>query len=387
MPSSKRMQMATAGQAGGGFEGGGTLWGWGRNAGRQVGNGNDNVVSVSVQIGSDDDWIRVWQGRKASMGLKSDGSLYSWGSANKGSTSQGNTTDLSVPTQIGSSTNWGGPLDHYDNSFASGSHGMAIDQDGKLYAMGGDNEKGNFGLGHTSNSVSAPTQVGSLTNWAQVTVGSLFTTALKTDGTLWGFGNGDSGRLGDGSTTIRSSPVQVGSQTYWTWISSGYDHAMAITTGGKLFGWGNNQRGALGLGDMSHRSSPVQVGSLTNWSKVYCGGNHTIALKTDGTLWSFGGNYYGQLGHGDATTGAPYGKNSPIQIGSRTDWVSGGVNGGGGDSFGVTSGGLLFSWGENHVNQGGRGNTTAVSSPVQIGTGYNRVNGGSHEAVFAIKTA
>ena len=160
---------------------------------------------------------------------------------------------------------------------------------------------------------------------------------------------------------------------------------MAITTGGKLFSWGNNSLGALGLGDTSHRSSPVQVGSLTNWSKVYCGGGFTIALKTDGTLWSFGSNWYGQLGIG--TSGGSAHKSSPVQIGSRTDWVSGGVNGGGGDSFGVTSGGLLFSWGEGHVNQGGRGNTTAVSSPVQIGTGYNRLNGGSHEAVFAIKTA
>ena len=42
--------------------------------------------------------------------------------------------------------------------------------------------------------------------------------AIKTDGTLWTWGEGRNGGLGKGNTTNYSSPVQIGSLT--TWISN-----------------------------------------------------------------------------------------------------------------------------------------------------------------------
>jgi len=128
---------------------------------------------------------------------------------------------------------------------------------------------GQLGLGDTTN-ISSPVQVGTLTNWKQVSAGSGYTFCIKTDGTLWTWGFNNYGQLGLGNTTNRSSPVQVGSLTNWKQVSQGTNasHTGAVKTDGTLWTWGFNNLGQLGLGDSNNRSSPVQVGSLTNFKQA-----------------------------------------------------------------------------------------------------------------------
>jgi len=96
---------------------------------------------------------------------------------------------------------------------------------------------------------------------------------------LFSWGYNDYGQLGLGDRTHRSSPVQVGSLTNWKQISS-HQFSLAIKTDGTLWSWGNNIfYGQLGLGDRTNRSSPVQVGSLTNWKQVHVSGSHSLAIK------------------------------------------------------------------------------------------------------------
>ena len=112
-----------------------------------------------------------------------------------------------------------------------------------------------------------------------------------------------------------SSPVQIGALTTWSKVSTYYYHSAAIKTDGTLWAWGNNTNGVLGDGTTTNRSSPVQIGALTNWSQVACARYITVALKTDGTLWSWGlGKFIG-----DDTTVS---KSSPVQIGTQTNWSS-----------------------------------------------------------------
>ena len=47
-----------------------------------------------------------------------------------------------------------------------------------------------------------------------------FEAAPSSDGTLWAWGNGNLGRLGDGTTENKSSPVQIGALTDWANISA-----------------------------------------------------------------------------------------------------------------------------------------------------------------------
>jgi alpha-tubulin suppressor-like RCC1 family protein len=143
---------------------------------------------------------------------------------------------------------------------------------------------------------------------------------IKTDNSLWACGYNNYGQLGNGNTTNYSSPIQIGSLTNWKQISCGAQgQIMAIKTDGTLWSWGSNQYGELGNGTTTYYSSPVQIGSLTNWKQVSSGYYHAVALKTDGTIWGWGRNQLGQLGVGSTT---PTAVSSPIQIGSLTSWAA-----------------------------------------------------------------
>jgi alpha-tubulin suppressor-like RCC1 family protein len=112
-------------------------------------------------------------------------------------------------------------------------------------------------------------QIGTLTTWHQVSSGDSHTLAVKTDGTLWSWGdNSTYGALGLGDTVKRSSPVQVGALSTWSNIAGGNLFSLATNTNGALWSWGRNAYGQLGLNNTAHRSSPVQVGALTTWLRL-----------------------------------------------------------------------------------------------------------------------
>ena len=125
------------------------------------------------------------------------------------------------------------------------------------------------------------------------------------------------GQLGNGTTVDYSAAIQVGTLTNWSQVSCFSRTPAAIKTDGTLWTWGYNGFGGIGNGSVNFTySSPVQVGSLTNWKQVSCGGFlSAAAIKTDGTLWTWGYNNNGQLANGTTIN-----YSSPIQVGSLTTW-------------------------------------------------------------------
>ena len=150
----------------------------------------------------------------------------------------------------------------------------------------------------------------------QETYGTDVMAAIKTDGTLWIWGNNESGALGQNqpNNSQHSSPVQIPGT--WSEVSRSQGRSMlAIKTSGELFGWGSNGYGQLGLNESpaspGHRSSPTQIPGTT-WNYVTSGAV-TIATKTDGTLWTWGKNIYGGLGQNGTTA-----RSSPVQLPGTT---------------------------------------------------------------------
>jgi alpha-tubulin suppressor-like RCC1 family protein len=171
-------------------------------------------------------------------------------------------------------------------------------------------------LGHNNRThYSSPVQIPG-TTWKQFSAGNYNSAGVKTDGTMWTWGFGNTGRLGHNQEGVTvSSPTQIPGTT-WKQVCNASDTMFAVKTDGTLWGWGNNQEGRLGVNDTVRRSSPTQVPGTT-WA--YVGTNiekGTIASKTDGTLWSWGSSTYGQLGL-NAFPGPQY--SSPVQI-PGTDW-------------------------------------------------------------------
>ena len=333
------------------------LYAWGNNNVGQLGLNNQTYYSSPKQVGSLGNWSAITVGGTFSLAIKTDGTLWSWGNNDQGELGLGNITRYSTPKQVGALTNWA--------SITSGDQAVAaIKTDGSLWAWGQSNY-GALGLGSGSANYkfSSPTQVGSLTNWSQVSAGGNFTLAIKTDGSLWAWGFNPYGNLGLNTGTFSYfSPKQVGSLTNWLSVSAGNGHSLAIKTDGTLWSWGQNVTGELGIGNITNKYSPVQVGALTNWVSIK--GLHYVSLgvKTDNSLWTWGYNGFNQLGLG-TTSSDRY--SSPMQVGSLTNWLS--LSGGQYHVSSIKTDGTLWGWGRNDSGQIGDGTVVNKSSPVQVG--------------------
>ena len=337
-----------------------SLWSWGENSVGKLGLGDTTNRSSPTQIGALTTWLSVSAGKYQGFAIDNSNKLWAWGqNSYRGPLGQGDTISRSSPTQVGALTNW-------SKVYAARHAVFSIKTDGTLWAWG-DNRFGKLGLGNTTD-YSSPKQLGALTDWttASVFAGTWNTFTIKSDGTLWGWGYNDAGQIGVGNITSYSSPKQVGALTNWASVGVGNSVTHAIKTDGTLWTWGYNGQGQLGLGNTTDRSSPVQVGALTNWLQVCCSRYGSTAIKTDGTLWSWGANSYGSLGLQNTTA-----YSSPKQVGALTTWASLGKEESYATSSAVKTDGTLWSWGYNNFGQLGLDNTTNYSSPKQVGVSTN----------------
>ncbi|WP_052381806.1 hypothetical protein [Hymenobacter sp. APR13] len=140
---------------------------------------------------------------------------------------------------------------------------------------------------------------------------------MRTDGTLWGWGDSSFGQVGDGNTTSRPTPIQVGPAAGWRSVTAAALHTLALRTDGTLWGWGANSGNQLGDGTSDSRYAPVQIGTATSWQQVSTGTTHTVGIRTNGTLWVWGDNEQGQLGNGQ-----PYSTSVPVVVTSGSGPLS-----------------------------------------------------------------
>jgi alpha-tubulin suppressor-like RCC1 family protein len=304
-----------------GMKGDGSLWSWGKNNSGELGlneQGPSSLRSSPTQIPG------TWSSHSSrgiyhKFGIK-DGKLYAWGANTEGELGLNDIVRRSSPTQIGTGTDWSS-VDGIDNA-----GGAAIKTDGTLWVWGRNN-MGQLGLNYVvaePGGVSSPAQIPG--TWSRAQGSYLMGMGLKPDGTLWSWGSNLRGQLGQNTDAPapylggRSSPVQIPGA--WSdFAAAGI--GLGLKTDGTLWAWGNNQNGPLGQNEPgpSQYSSPTQVGTDSTWSDVAAS---VFALKTDGSFWSWGNNLpAGQLGLNDKTK-----RSSPTQVGGATDWLRMGDGGG-----------------------------------------------------------
>ena len=363
------------------------LWAWGYNDNYgQLGLGDINYRSSPVQVPGtwDDTYGKLGEGgyiRNASMtaAIKSDGTLWTWGNNQQGrlghNEAPGDT--YSSPKQVGSGTDWKQVSYSYMGVVATKTNGT-------MWAWG-TNSSGQLGQNSinapANNALSSPVQIPG-TTWSHAVGGYYCNMALRTDGTLWIWGNNGNGLLGQSApdNAHLSSPVQLPGTTWTNKMTIGYSAAV-VKTDGTLWAWGSNTYGSLGQnqGPASAKvSSPIQIPGTT-WSTVGTSwAGNTFALKTDSTAWVWGDARQGSLGLNDTVQ-----RSSPTQL-PGTNWSKIGPAEYGG--AGLKSDGTLWTWGYNTSGQLGDSTKVTRSSPIQIpGTEWTTVVGVGPGAFFAIQ--
>jgi len=350
----------------------GSLWSWGNNAAGQIGDGTTTIRRSPVLIAGTT-WLSVSKNGTSSSptgaaGIKTDGSLWVWGKNDGSSAGRiGDGTEISKSSPVQVTGTW--------KMVSAGTyHTAAIKTDGTLWGWG-SNIRGQIGNNTSGNNISTPVQTTLGGNdWKMVSCGGYAATAaIKTDGTLWAMGYVNAVPTGGGQY---QTPTQVPGTT-WKQVSIGYSHGGAVKTDGTLWSWGYNNSSyyITGNGTDTSTYSPVQTSAGgTNWKQISCGNNNTAAIKTDGTLWMWGYNASGQIGNNSIVSAS-----TPVQtIAGGTNWKM--VSAGCYTTMGIKTDGTLWTWGAGYHGNLGDGGSADKSSPIQTvagGTNWKQVSSGS----------
>jgi alpha-tubulin suppressor-like RCC1 family protein len=351
---------------------------WGYNGNGRLGLGITDTArcsSPSVVVGEFIDWCQVSAGERHSLGLRTNGTLWAWGYNTQGRLGDGTQTIRNSPVSVvGGFTDW-------CRISAGWNHSLALRANGTVWAwgVGTYGRLGNDSTGYRTSPVSV---VGGFTDWCQVSAGERHSLGVRTNGTAWAWGNNTSGRFGDNTTINRSSPVSVvGGFTDWCQVSTGCSHSLGVRTNGTAWAWGDNGQGRLGDDSTIARSSPVSiVGGFTDWCQVSSKDRHSLGLRSNGTAWAWGYNSNGQLGDGTNIT-----RSSPVSVvGGFTDWCL--VSAGNCHSLGVRTNGTAWAWGCNGCGRLGDNTVTNRTSPVEVcspnnSTGWSNASAGRYHSL------
>jgi Regulator of chromosome condensation (RCC1) repeat/F5/8 type C domain len=284
------------------------------------------------------------------LALRGDGTVVGWGYSQYGQTT--------IPVGLSGVT-----------AIAVGvsptSPSLALKSDGTVVAWG-NNQYGQ--VTGTANSVYPNTSVANpvtfLTGVTAIAVGGSHSLALKSDGTVVGWGNNQNGQVTGTANTISpytsvANPVTLVEGV--TAIAAGGAHSLALKSDRTVVGWGQNNFG----------QTTIPAG-LSDVIAIVAGGSHSLALKSDGTVVAWGNNNYGQRT-------VPVGLNGVVAIAAGSS-----------HSLALKSDGTVVGWGYNQQGQvTGTANTvspfTSIANPVSFLTGISAISAGSNHSI-ALKT-
>ena len=247
----------------------GELYAWGYNDFGQLGLGTKTTRLTPGKVAGGG-WAKVSTGPLDCLALKADGSLWAWGYNVNGQLGlPADYEDHTSPARVGTATIWRdvacGP--YHTVAVTNPTPGTSDDR----FAACGSNHYGQIGLGFPLYRCS-PEQVGTTGGWLQVDASLTHGAGIRDDFSLWTWGYDIDGALG-GSGGL-TAPARVGFDNDWAAVSAGADHGsnytMAIKKTGTLWAFGNNDTGQLGLGDTASRAVPTQVGTAADWKAVAC---------------------------------------------------------------------------------------------------------------------
>ena len=373
----------------------GAVYTWGWNYHGQLGNNtktNSNTIvavqTISTPIAGKK-IVKIAAGQGHSLALTDDGMVYAWGRNDTGQLGNNATTDAMLPVAV---TVTGTPMSNKTIvEIASGArHSLAIDSSGKVYAWG-HNGSGQLGNNSTVNALTpVAVQAPADKNIIQVSGSGWLgasSSALASDGTVYSWGRGFDGQLGDGTNNDSSVPVITTINLVDT--PSTPTHVMAkpgdttaiISWQAPIVSGGQNITGYV----LQYQA--VGASSWTTINVAAAATSHTITGLTNDQTYRIRLAAKITAGTGDFSNVVlvtPHAKPTITNVSPAIGPVAGGQNvtltgtnfilkskkimqtvNGNGYSLALSADGTVYTWGRNEYGQLGNG-VTATNSPVPV---------------------
>jgi alpha-tubulin suppressor-like RCC1 family protein len=285
----------------------GKVYATGRNDHGQLGLGNEvnQSVFIPVTLLSDKNITAIAAGGYHSIALDSDGKVYAAGRNVYGELGLGNSGDETNRNtfELVASLN-GKNITAISAGYCSS---RALDSDGKVYAAGHNYLcqlgllEGGCGWNAVVDVFTRPTSgLTDSENIVAIAAGDDHSLALDSDGKVYAVGGSEFGQLGLNSDWAIKFPFELAISLNGkniTAIAAGALHSLALDSDGKVYATGQNG-GKLGLGDVTLRKAFTHVTLLNgkNIVAIAAGNVHSLALDSDGKVYATGVNGSGQLG-------------------------------------------------------------------------------------------
>lgn len=325
----------------------------------QLGIGTVDDQDSPVEVTNGGSWIDVSSAQENSCGIKTDGSLWCWGSDSEGQLGDGGGAVSSlIPKIVPGGQTW------KQVSASDGGHVCAIRSNDSLWCWG-ENIFGEVGDGTTTDRTT-PVAVSGGGTWKSVSAGGWYTCGLKTDDTAWCWGADNFGQLGNGVSGSTTTPMAVSGGGTWKALTAGaYATTCGLRPDNTGFCWGIGTHGGNGDGTTSDRQTPTTISGGGLWQDITPGTFGTCGIRSGGKVYCWGsGNGSAMLGQGN-----PYGDDDysqPHLVIGGGQWKD--LDTGDDHVCGIKSDDTLWCWGTDGEGQLGNGaGSTTQYSPIQIG--------------------
>jgi len=358
--------------AGGGFAGyellsDGHVWAWGDDLEGQIGPGGHwQFSSTPVAVPGLRHIVAVTSGENTAYALARNGGVWAWGSNGQDELGNHVWASREIPVRV--------RLPGGITSIAAGAFtAYALRRDGTLWAWG-DDAWGQLGTEGADVTTGTPRRVKRLADVVAVAAGDGNAYALRRNGTVWAWGDGSSGQLGDRCTAPQGSgtggavcpekrvPVKVRTLSDVVAIASGAFTAYALRRDGTVWAWGDDDSDEVGSRTrVPYVPEPVRVGGLAHVVAITAGAYSAYALLRDGTVRSWGRGVEGELGDGSIANRAV-----PTQVANLAGVVK--ISGGGESAYALDRQGRLWAWGAGAYGQLGNGYRLSLDEPTRVRT-------------------
>jgi alpha-tubulin suppressor-like RCC1 family protein len=310
----------------------GTVWAWGGNKFGQIGTGStQEIISQPVQVKGLPSITAVSASQNHSLALDRSGHVWAWGSNLSSQLGDGKNADLRSPVQVQG-------IDNVKDIAAGYRFSTALKKDGTVWAWGGkcatdtdpklahlveefkeglEKEEGYF---HPESSADpnvisrlndcvgesivniesrSPKQIAGVSDITELSAGFGHILALKSDGTVWGWGCNKYGQTGagfKGNQTANRTPVKVKDLPPIRSVSAGFRHSLALDESGNVWSWGQNYHGQLGDGKTADNAQPTKIPGLPKVAHLQAAHESSFVIGQDHSIWGWGANETRQLG-------------------------------------------------------------------------------------------